>query len=105
MITARVVGEIFPVIDNIERALKTDCTDESYKKGIEMIYESFVDVLRKLGVEEIETDGADFNPAYHQAVQQVQSDELESGKIATTFQKGYKIGEKILRFSMVAVVS
>lgn len=105
IITAKAVGEIFPVIDNLERALQAECSDEAYKKGIEMIYNSFVEALGRLGVEEIESDGADFNPAYHQAVQQVQSDELESGKIAATFQKGYKIGDKVLRFSMVAVVS
>ena len=52
----------------------------------------------------IESDGAQFNPSYHQAVQQVEDDSKEEGTIAATFQKGYKIGEKILRFAMVAVV-
>ncbi len=105
IIIAKAVGEIFPVIDNLERALQAECSDEAYKKGIEMIYDSFVEALSRLGVEEIESEGVEFNPAYHQAVQQVQNDELESGIIASTFQKGYKIGEKVLRFSMVAVVS
>ena len=70
-----------------------------------MIYESFKETLSKLGVTEILTENEDFNPSFHQAVQQVQSEELESGKIAATFQKGYKIGDKVIRFSMVSVVS
>ena len=75
-----------------------------YKKGVEMIHESFVTALQNLGVEVIESDGAQFNPSYHQAVQQVEDDSKEEGTIAATFQKGYKIGEKVLRFAMVAVV-
>ena len=69
-----------------------------------MIYENFMETMSKLGVEQIAAEG-DFDPSIHQAVQQVQSDELESGKIAATFQKGYKIGNKIIRFAMVAVVA
>ena len=103
-ITAKVVAEFLPVIDNLERALSNQCSDENYKKGVEMIYQGFMDTLSKLGVEEIPTDGA-FDPGVHQAVQQVASDELESGSVANTFQKGYKLGDKILRFAMVAVVS
>lgn len=102
-ITAKIVSEFLPVMDNIERALKNECSDDQYKKGIEMIYEAFGETLKKLGVEEIETENADFNPSFHQAVQQLQTDGAESGKIAATFQKGYKIGDKVLRFAMVAV--
>lgn len=102
-VTAKTAGEFLPVIDNLERALQSECTDENYKKGIAMIYDSLVETLKKLGVEEIEA--VDFNPSFHQAVQQVESDELESGKISAVFQKGYKLGDKVLRFAMVAVVS
>ncbi len=103
-ITAKVVAEFLPVIDSIERALSHECSDENYKKGIKMIYDNFMETMSKLGVEQIAAEG-DFDPSIHQAVQQVQSDELESGKIATTFQKGYKIGNKVIRFAMVAVVA
>lgn len=103
-ITARTVTEFLPVIDNLGRALAAECADPNYKKGIEMICTSFEETLKKLGVEAIAAEGEMFNPAYHQAVQQVESDELESGTIANEFQKGYKIGEKVIRFSMVAVV-
>lgn len=101
-VTAGNITELLPVIDNIERALQAECTDENYKKGIEMIYESFTQALKNLGVEEIVED--DFNPAVHQAVQHVENDSLESGKVAQVFQKGYKIGNRIIRFAMVAIV-
>lgn len=104
-LTAKITSEFLPVLDNLDRALATACTDENYKKGIEMIHDSFLDTLSKLGVEEIPTENEDFNPSFHQAVQQVADEEKESGKIAATFQKGYKIGDKVLRFSMVSVVS
>ena len=100
-ITARVVGEFLPVLDNLERALAADCSDESYKKGVQMIYDSFTETLEKLGVEKVPTE--DFDPSMHQAVQQVESDDHESGKIVTVFQNGYRIGTKVLRFAMVSV--
>ena len=103
-ITARNLTEFLPVMDNLDRALAAECKDTDYKKGDEMIHESFVTALQNLGVEVIESDGAQFNPSYHQAVQQVEDDSKEEGTIAATFQKGYKIGEKVLRFAMVAVV-
>ncbi len=102
-LTVRIVSEFLPVLDNLERALATDCTDENYKKGVEMIYESFMGTLDKLGVEKVPTE--DFDPSIHQAVQQVESDTLESGKIATVFQNGYRLGNKVLRFAMVTVVA
>lgn len=103
-ITARNLTEFLPVMDNLERALAAECKDPDYKKGIEMIHESFTIALNNLGVETIESDGKAFDPSYHQAVQQVEDDTKEEGTIAATFQKGYKIGDKVLRFAMVAVV-
>ena len=103
-ITARNLTEFLPVMDNLERALAAECKDPDYKKGIEMIHESFTIALNNLGVETIESDGKAFDPSYHQAVQQVEDDSKEEGTIAATFQKGYKIGDKVLRFAMVAVV-
>ncbi len=100
-ITARVVTEFLPVLDNLERALAADCSDESYKKGVQMIYDSFIETLDKLGVEKVPTE--DFDPSMHQAVQQVQSDDHDTGKIVTVFQNGYRLGTKVLRFAMVSV--
>jgi molecular chaperone GrpE len=101
-ITAANITQFLPVIDNIERALQADCSDSNYKKGIEMVYDSFMQTLKNLGVEEITQE--DFNPAVHQAVQNIEHDSLQSGKVAQVFQKGYKIGNRIIRFAMVAIV-
>ena len=104
-ITAKTVTEFLTVADNLERALGVECADENFKKGVEMIYQSFMETLGKLGGEQIPSDG-EFNPSLHQAVQQVPAQEgQESGTIASTFQKGYKLGDRILRFAMVAVVA
>ncbi len=104
-ITAKTVTEFLTVADNLERAMDTECADENFKKGVEMIYQSFMEILNNLGVEQIPAEG-DFDPSVHQAVQQVPASEGQtSGEIAATFQRGYKIGNKILRFAMVAVVA
>lgn len=104
-ITAKIVSEFLSVADSLERALSIECADENFKKGVQMIYDSFMETLSKLGVEQIASEG-DFDPSMHQAVQQVPADEEhKSGQIASTFQKGYKIGNKVLRFAMVAVVA
>ena len=102
-IIVNVTSKFLPVMDNLERALSADCTDENYKSGVKMIYDSFMETLKNLGVEEIESDGADFSPNLHQAVQKIASEEVESGKVAQTFAKGYKIGDKVIRFAVVAV--
>ncbi len=104
-ITAKTVTEFLTVADNLERALSMECGDENFKKGVQMIYDSFMETLEKLGVEQIPAEGS-FDPSVHQAVQQVPPEEgQESGQIAATFQKGYKLGSKILRFAMVSVVA
>lgn len=104
-IAAKTVSEFLTVADNLERALSVECSDENFKKGVQMIYDSFMETLEKLGVEQIPAEGA-FDPSMHQAVQQVPAEEgQESGEIAATFQKGYKLGSRILRFAMVAVVA
>jgi len=100
-ITARVVGEFLPVLDSLERAMAAECSDEGYKKGVEMIHTSFLETLEKLGVEKVPTET--FDPSMHQAVQQVQSEDHESGQIVNVFQNGYRIGTKVLRFAMVTV--
>lgn len=103
MIITDVVKEFLPVMDNLARALEAECTDAAYKQGVQMIDDSFLEILKKLGVEEIESDGAMFDPTMHQAVQRVDGGDKESGTIVTTFAKGYKIGERVIRFAIVAV--
>ena len=102
-IITNVTSKFLPVMDNLERALTADCSDENYKNGVKMIYDSFMETLKGLGVEEIESDGAVFDPNLHQAVQRVAEGDAESGAVVQTFAKGYKIGDKVIRFAMVAV--
>ena len=92
-------------MDNLERALAAECSDENYKSGVQMIYDSFMEILKSLGVEEIESDGAQFDPQLHQAVQRVDDENAESGCVAKTFAKGYKINDKVIRFAVVAVAN
>lgn len=105
IIVSDVVKQFLPVMDNLSRALEAECSDAAYKQGVQMIDDSFLEILKNLGVEEIPSDGVMFDPTMHQAVQQVASDELESGMVAATFAKGYKIGDKVIRFAIVSVVS
>lgn len=102
-IVTNVTSKFLPVLDNLERALQTECSDENYKKGVEMISGSFLETLKGLGVEEIASDGVSFDPNFHQAVQRVADGEAESGTVVQTFAKGYKIGDKVIRFAVVAV--
>ena len=104
-IITNVTSKFLPVMDNLERALTAECSDENYKNGVQMIYDSFMETLKNLGVEEIASDGAAFDPNYHQAVQRVENADAESGTVVQTFAKGYKIGEKVIRFAMVSVAN
>lgn len=104
-IITNVTSKFLPVLDNLERALSAECSDENYKNGVKMISDSFMETLKGLGVEEIESDGAAFDPNYHQAVQRVENSEAESGTVVQTFAKGYKIGDKVIRFAMVSVAN
>ena len=102
-IITNVTSKFLPVMDNLERALNAECSDENYKNGVRMINDSFMETLKGLGVEEIQSDGAAFDPNFHQAVQRVSDGDAESGMVVQTFAKGYKIGDKVIRFAMVAV--
>ena len=99
------VTKFLPVYDNLERALKAETADESYKKGVEMTFNQLMDVFKKLGVEEIESVGAAFDPNLHNAVAHVEDEEKGENEIVEEFQKGFKIGEKVIRFSMVKVAN
>lgn len=99
------VSKFLPVYDNLQRALVTATADEAYKKGVEMTFNQLCEVFRKLGVEEIEAVGKTFDPNYHNAVMHVDDDEKGESEIVEEFQKGFKVGEKVIRFSMVKVAN
>lgn len=103
--TGNAVNEILPVIDNFERALQTETDDEVYKQGVEMIFKQFGDCLKKLGVEVIDPTGQQFDPNLANAVNQIEDPELGENVVAQTFQKGYKIGDKVIRYAMVVVAN
>ena len=99
------VTKFLPVFDNLERALKTETADEAYKRGVEMTFNQLTDVFKKLGVEEIESVGKPFDPKLHNAVMHVEDEFLGENEIVEEFQKGFKIGDKVIRFSMVKVAN
>lgn len=102
-----VIEKILPIVDNFERGLAAvpEAEKESaLASGMEMVYRQLVKQLEDLGVTPIEAVGKEFNPAFHNAVMQVESDEYESGIVAQEFQKGYKYHDSVIRYSMVGVV-
>ena len=99
------VGKFLPVYDNLQRALATATADEAFKKGVEMTFNQLCEVFKKLGVEEIEAVGKTFDPNYHNAVMHVEDEEKDENEIVEEFQKGFKVGEKVIRFSMVKVAN
>ena len=90
---------------NLERALKQSTEDEAYRKGVEMIMTQFTGTLEKLGVEPIECLGQTFDPNLHNAVMHVDDEEKGENEIVEEFQKGFKMGDKVVRFSVVKVVN
>ena len=97
-----VLKEMLPVADNLERALAVDGNVEDLKKGVEMTIKGLLNSLEKLGVEEIDTTNG-FDPNVHQAISVVEDANLNSNDVAQVYQKGYKKGEKVIRYSMVTV--
>ena len=94
-----------PAMDNLENAMKAECKDENYKQGIELVYKQFKDFLEKNGVQEIPAIGETFDPSVHEAVSSVQDDTKGAQEIVQEYRKGYKIGSKVIRHSMVVVNS
>ena len=104
-ILSDVVEIILPVLDNLENAAKVETKDEDYKKGVELVLKQFKDVLKAKGVEEIKAEGETFNPELHEAVSSIQDENLGEKEIAQEYRKGYKIGNKVIRHSMVVVAN
>lgn len=103
-----VIEKILPVVDNFERGLATIPEDEKgsgFADGMNMIYKQLMTELENIGVKPIEAVGQEFNPEFHNAVMQVESEEYESGVVAQELQKGYMYRDTVVRHSMVAVVS
>lgn len=105
VIKAETVGKFLPVYDNLERALAQETADEAYKKGVEMTMNQLVKVMEGLGVTSFGEIGEAFDPARHNAVMHVEQEGLGENVIAEVFQKGFIVGEKVIRFAMVKVAN
>ena len=105
VIKAETVGKFLPVYDNLERALAQETADEAYKKGVEMTMNQLVKVMEGLGVTSFGEIGEAFDPARHNAVMHVEEEGLGDNVIAEVFQKGFIVGEKVIRFAMVKVAN
>ncbi len=102
---ADAVEKLLPVYDNLERALNQATADEAYKKGVEMTMTQLVTILSGLGVEIFGEAGDAFDPNLHNAVMHIEDESLGENVISQVFQKGFKLGEKIVRFAMVQVAN
>ena len=101
--TAAAVETLLPALDSFSLALEAACTDEAYKTGMEKIYTQLNEALKKLGVREMEALGTPFDPNFHHAIKQAADTEYEEGMVCQVFQKGYLIGDRVIRHAMVAV--
>ena len=102
---ADAVAKMLPVYDNLERALNQETADAAYKKGVEMTMTELVNIFTGLGVEIFGNVGDEFHPNIHNAVMHVDNEALGENVISMVFQKGFKIGDKVVRFAMVQVAN
>lgn len=104
-ISADIISELLPILDNFDKALNAETVDDSYKNGMAMIYNQFNETLQKLGVEEIDALNKVFDPNFHEAVMHIEDESFGEKEIVEVFRKGYKIGDKIIRHAMVKVAN
>ena len=104
-IRANVITSFLPVYDNLVRALAAETADDAYRKGVELIMNQFNATLEKLGATEIKAVGEKFDPAVHNAVMHVDDETKGENEVVEEFQKGFKLGDKVIRFSMVKVAN
>lgn len=104
-ILSDIIANLLPVIDNFEKAKEADCTDETYKTGISMIYNQLMELLDKQGVEKIPDLGEIFDPEYHEAVMSVQDETKGEKEIVEVFRTGYRMKDKVVRHSLVKVAN
>ena len=102
---ADAVAKMLPVYDNLERALNQETADAAYKKGVEMTMNELTKIFTGLGVEIFGNVGDTFDPNLHNAVMHIDSEELGENTVAAVFQKGFRIGDKVVRFAMVQVAN
>jgi molecular chaperone GrpE len=102
---AEAIKDLLPIIDNLERALQAAALDDPLRKGVELIHMQMLEILRRRGVTPIEALGADFDPNVHEAVTQEESAQHREGEVMEELQRGYKVGDRLLRPAMVKVAT
>ena len=105
MITGDVVATMLPIMDNLEKAVDAKTEDTAYQDGVRLVARQFADALKRLGLEEIESVGVKFDPEFHEAVSHIEDPEKGEQEIVQEYRKGYKIGNKVVRHSMVIVAN
>ncbi len=101
--TVKCIENLLPMVDSFERSLEFECGDENFKNGMVMIFNQLKDILAKMDVTEVEALGVEFNPNVHNAISQQDGTDYASGYVCMVYQKGYKLGDKLIRPAMVAV--
>ncbi|MBQ9078911.1 MAG: nucleotide exchange factor GrpE [Ruminococcus sp.] len=101
--SVKCIEQLLPVIDSFERSLEAECTDENFKNGMAMIFGQLKEFLEKMNVTVIEALGSEFDPNFHNAIQQQEGTDYASGHVCSVYLKGYMLGDKLIRPAMVAV--
>lgn len=101
--TAKCIESLLPVVDSFERCLDAECSDENFRNGLDMIFNQLKDFLNKMNVTEIDALGKEFDPNFHNAIQQIADTDYAANHVCEVYQKGYMIGDKLIRPAMVAV--
>ena len=102
---ADTLAKLLPVYDNLERAMNQPTEDAAYKKGVELTMQGLLKIFSDLGVEVYGNAGDEFDPNLHNAVMHIESEDLGENTVSQVFQKGFKAGEKVIRFAMVQVAN
>ena len=97
--------KLLPVYDNLSRALSQECTDAAFYKGVEMTMTQLRTIFEKMDITEIPAVGEKFDPSVHNAVMHIEDDKYGEGEIVAEFEKGFKMGDKVIRFSTVQVAN
>ncbi|MBQ9267282.1 MAG: nucleotide exchange factor GrpE [Clostridia bacterium] len=100
-----VVLKYIPIVDNLEKAIQAETQDEKMKEGVELIYKQLLEIMTSLGVEQVEAVNQPFNPEFHEAVMHIEDENYGEKIVVEDFRKGYKMGDRVLRHSMVKVAN
>lgn len=101
--SAKCIENLLPVVDSFERSLEVECSDENFKNGLNMIFNQLKEFLNKMNVTEIDAMGKEFDPNFHNAIQQLDDTDYAANHVCAVYQKGYMMGDKLIRPAMVAV--